>query len=463
MLSIFLISSPLFVLPFALPSSNRYGGTTWINNIQSLESWTPRSADIGELTVRPVLLSKNILYGGESLRFECGFFCYSIPCDTGYSFAVFFVIYETNYTDPDDLQVVWTANRRRLVKDNATLRLTSTGDFVLKDADGSLVWSTNTSAQDFQGMVIEETGNLVLINSNNGTLWQSFDHPTDMLLRGQKLKVGQKLTANISPTNTSQGVVYATLLVNGFALYTAPAPPQMYFRFPSPPTTYNVAYMQFDNESVGFYPEGFPFTPIPQSVPIPPNSLYLQIHSNGHVFFYSFERETKKSVHDYLSSFTSALGTCDYPIICGDYGICTDGQCSCPKGSNDFSQIDASRPDLGCFPSSPVICPEKHKMNSTKNYQILEQDHVSYFTYDWGNASVPGLVPREECKALCLKNCFCKAAFFRYDISDNYSSGYCYLESNIYSLKMNTPRYGFYNSTAYIRFRETPRTLSARL
>ncbi|GLJ35775.1 hypothetical protein SUGI_0718400 [Cryptomeria japonica] len=138
------MSFALFVLPFALPASNGYGGTTWINNIHSLESWTPRSADIGALTVRPILLTNNISYGGESLRFGCGFFCYNIPCDTGYSFAVFFVIYETNYSNPDDLQMVWTANRERLVKDNATLRLTSTGDLILEDADGSLVWSTDT-------------------------------------------------------------------------------------------------------------------------------------------------------------------------------------------------------------------------------------------------------------------------------------------------------------------------------
>ncbi|GLJ35774.1 hypothetical protein SUGI_0718390 [Cryptomeria japonica] len=247
-----------------------------------------------------------------------------------------------------------------------------------------------------------------------------------MLLRGQKFKVGQKLTANISPTNTSQGVVYATLLVNGFALYTAPAPPQMYFRYPSPPTTYNVAYIQFDNASVGFYPEGFPFNPVPQSLPIPHNSLYLQIQSNGHVFFFSFEQETKKSVHDYLQA-------------------------------SQLRWIDTSKPDPGCVPRSPVSCPEKRTMNSTKGYELLELDNVSYFSYDWGNVSLPRLVSREECKALCFKNCSCKAAFFRYDMSENYSSGSCYLESNVYSLKMNSLSDGFYNSAAYIKVQRKPK------
>lgn len=171
------------------------------------------------------------------------------------------------------------------MKDNAILGLTSTGNLLLKNADGILGWFTNISAQDFQGMMIEETGNLVLLNSSNGTLWQSFDHPTDMFLHGQKFKVGQKLATNISPTNASQGIFYATLLFNGFALYTTPAPPQMYYRYPKLPTTLNVAYMQFDNESVGFYSEGLPSIPV--SIPI--NSLtsrllqmgmFCSIHSN---------------------------------------------------------------------------------------------------------------------------------------------------------------------------------------
>ncbi|KAH9290312.1 hypothetical protein KI387_034429, partial [Taxus chinensis] len=102
-----------------------------------------------------------------------------------------------------DLQMVWSANRERLLEDNATLGLTSNGNLVLKDADSSLVWSTNTFTKDFQGMRIEESGNLVLFNNSNGTLWQSFDYPTDKLLLGQKMKVGQKFFANNSPTNTT--------------------------------------------------------------------------------------------------------------------------------------------------------------------------------------------------------------------------------------------------------------------
>ncbi|KAH9290305.1 hypothetical protein KI387_034422, partial [Taxus chinensis] len=233
---------------------------------------------IGPLTVRPILLTNNIPYNGAFLQFGCGFFCYSVPCDTGYLFATFLAIYGEDDTHPSDLQMVWSANRERLLEHNATLGLTSNGNLVLKDADGTLVWSTNTHTEDFQGMRIEESGNLALLNNSNGTLWQSFDYPADKFLLGQKLKVGQKLIGNSSPTNTSPG----------------------------------------------------------------------------------------KSVTDYLSDFTDALTVCDYPRPCGDYGICTDSQCSCPKEANAFDQIDVSKPNLGCIPQKSSRLPKDPPQPATK-------------------------------------------------------------------------------------------------
>ncbi|XP_057828669.1 G-type lectin S-receptor-like serine/threonine-protein kinase SD2-5 [Cryptomeria japonica] len=116
------------------------------------------------------------------------------------------------------------------------------------------------------------------------------------------------------------------------------------------------------------------------------------------------------------------------------------------------SLINASKPSSGCLPLSPLVCPETSTISSSlQDYELLEMDHVSYFTYSYGNASTTELVSSDECKTLCLKNCTCKAAFFRYGIFGNSSSGHCYLESNVYSLQMNTPIDTFYNSSAYIK------------
>ncbi|GLJ35952.1 hypothetical protein SUGI_0721360 [Cryptomeria japonica] len=165
--------------------------------------------------------------------------------------------------------MVWAANGDRLVQDNATLGHTSTGDLMLNDTDGTLVWSTNAFTTGFQAMVMEESGNLVLLNGSNGTMWQSFDHPTDTLLLGQKLKVRQKLTAYISPTNTSKGS---------------------------------------------------PANPVAFSVSIPRDSLYLKIYYDGYLKFYSLQEKVGRVDFD---KYTSVLRRCEYSTACGEYAICT--------------------------------------------------------------------------------------------------------------------------------------------
>ncbi|XP_057824846.1 uncharacterized protein LOC131036861 [Cryptomeria japonica] len=85
--------------------------------------------------------------------------------------------------------MVWSSNRDQMVQENATLTLTSTGELVLEDSDGNLVWSTNTFTQAFLRRVTHESGNLVLYKTSGGIIWQSFDYPTDTILLGQKLKI----------------------------------------------------------------------------------------------------------------------------------------------------------------------------------------------------------------------------------------------------------------------------------
>ncbi|GLJ35731.1 hypothetical protein SUGI_0717690 [Cryptomeria japonica] len=351
--------------------------------------------------------------------------------------------------------MVWSSNRHYTVQENATLTLTSTEELVLRDADGSLVWSTNTFTKNFQGMEIKESGNLALLNTSNVIIWQSFDHPTDTLLLGQKLEVGQKLIANASPTNTSEGIFFSSMFVDGICLLTGTAPPQIYLKYLYVPPPAKVSYMVFDKESLYLYDRGGS----PSSIlSVPRNSLYLRIDSDGHAQFYSFLGTTGRSVVDFLSDFIHALTLCEYPTRCGFYGICTDGQCSCPKESSDFDQIDATKPNLGCLPRRPLVCLNTSiSRSSSHGHSFLKLDHASYFTYPHYNSSIAQLVSQYYCLNLCLRNCSCKAAFFRY--GDNFSMGYCYLESNVYSLRVNNKNDIYYNSTAYIKVQSRPKQI----
>ncbi|GLJ35957.1 hypothetical protein SUGI_0721430 [Cryptomeria japonica] len=355
--------------------------------------------------------------------------------------------------------MVWTTNGDRLVQDNATLGLTPTGDLVLKDADGTLVWSTNTFTNDFQGMVMEESGNLVLLNSSNGTMWQSFDHPTDTLLSGQKMMVGQNLTAYISLTNTSTGMFYGSLNRDGFALFTATTPPQMYFR--STATDLNFSFIRFDNRSLLYYLEGSPSNPIPIpiNISIPHDSLYLKISYDGHMKFYSLQADIGIYDLDFLSVVNPLLSRCDYPTICGQYGMCTTDRCDCPGKDKYFFQIDPSNPSSGCTPYNPLVCSRTPTQSSrTPRHSFLQLEHVSYFSYRWENDSIGELVTGDYCRNLCSTNCSCKAAFFLYGFNANSSLGYCFIKSSVFSFQMNNKASDlFYNSTAYIKFQPKPK------
>ncbi|GLJ35712.1 hypothetical protein SUGI_0717390 [Cryptomeria japonica] len=441
LLPLFLIPCSLLAERLAITPTAANGGRTWRNNIQSLDFLTP--SIYKDALLRPILLSSSISYNDINLQFGCGFFCYGIPCDTGYLFATFFVGYATDGRVLD-MQMVWSANRDQMVQENAALTLTSTGELVLRNLDGTVVWSTNTSTHAFQRMVMQESGNLVLYNNSGTILWQSFDYITDTLLRAQKLKVGQKITANISPKNTSQGRFYSILLHDGFVMFTASPPAKMYYRYPQTPVSVELSYYQFDNVSINIHARGRQSPLVKLSAPA--GCLHFKLDSDGYMKVFSVDETAGRSSINYLPWFIKPVTQCNSPGTCGEYGVCTNGQRSCPGDGNAFKLLDVTQSNSGCGPRVPLVCSQTIRR---QGHQFLELEHVAYFTYVYENASTPGLVSRDECKTLCLVNCSCKAAFFRY--GTNFSSGYCYLESNIYSMTTMSPVDMYYNSTAYIR------------
>ena len=47
-------------------------------------------------------------------------------------------------------------------------------------------------------MQLSETGNLVLVDAGNNTLWESFAHPTDTIVMGQRIPVGKSLQSVVT-------------------------------------------------------------------------------------------------------------------------------------------------------------------------------------------------------------------------------------------------------------------------
>ena len=85
--------------------------------------------------------------------------------------------------------IVWTANRNRPISESAKLLLTLNGLLITDDFD-RVLWSTPDLDSSVAFMQLDDSGNLVLLDQGNVSLWESFDYPTDTLVMRQRLPVG---------------------------------------------------------------------------------------------------------------------------------------------------------------------------------------------------------------------------------------------------------------------------------
>ncbi|CAK9148076.1 unnamed protein product [Ilex paraguariensis] len=139
--------------------------------------------------------------------------------------------------------------------------------------------------------------------------------------------------------------------------------------------------------------------------------------------------------------FADFLSACDYPNVCGNFGLCVNGQCSCPSGF----RADVSNDQIynGCVEISPTTCTDP------RSHGFLPLADVYYFNYVDNDAVVLKGTNVESCIEACLKNCSCKAALFRYF---NYvSHGDCFLPSPVFSLISDGKERNVYQSSAFIK------------
>ena len=307
-------------------------------------SWTNKkpTGDFVQFNVGIILATRTL--SGLKYDYTCGcsFFC-NQTCNSSLFAILTFYSYKFSTFSA---QIVWSANPINPVRYNATLKLTSKRGLVLQDVDGTVVWSTNISTKSVAGLHLTDECNLMFLDEKNATVWQSFDHPTDTLVLGQKLVLGQQLTSR-------GGLFLLSLTTQGLFAYINSNPPQSYFYYD--PGTDNISYVQFQNRSLAFFDESLePFSKLETATTSSP-SQYMRFEPNGHLRVYS---EDWKQGYDVLTQYING-GDCGYPTICGNYGICSNGQCICPppiNGTSYFQQIDDRLPNLGCSLVTPLSC-----------------------------------------------------------------------------------------------------------
>ncbi|KAJ0662234.1 putative protein kinase RLK-Pelle-SD-2b family [Helianthus annuus] len=412
--------------------------TTWTNT-------NPFDYFSGDIKILPILLREERF--GTS--FACGYYCNG-AC-TSYLFAVFTIPttelgYFMNISPP---QVVWSANRDYPVSYGAILNFTATGDFVLRDVDGSTVWSTNTTGKSVVGMNLTGDGNLVLFDVNGYVVWQSFDNPTDCLVLGQRLFQGQQLIPSVSSTNwtAQKGLFSLQVTDEGLFAYVGSNPPQVYYertgfdRY----TNKERKYIRFFNGSLS---DVDTYSNYSIDIPFASSTQYMKFMPDGHLKVFEYTLEGWSEVADLLTD--EEYGNCTYPLACGRNAICSNyQQCSCPVSNphtiDYFRAVNDRLPNQGCSAVTPLTC------NAIQDHVFISLQHVTYYDYSTtehydNSTTYMENVSMERCKQACLNNCSCKAAFFHYYL--NASSGDCFLPSEIFSMKTVDP---YFNVTAFIK------------
>ncbi|XP_057461391.1 G-type lectin S-receptor-like serine/threonine-protein kinase SD2-5 isoform X2 [Actinidia eriantha] len=342
-------------------------------------------------------------------------------------------------------RLLWSANRNYQVSRFATLTFNAREGLVLNDRDGTQVWSTNTAGDSVIGINLTETGNLVLFDGRNRTVWQSFDHPTDTLLVGQKLISGQTLTDRAFYTLKNQtwswngGGLYSLSVTNeGFNSIVGTDPPQSYFEYTypmhskesyAPKESTEPNYAVLSNGRFSLFVPRIDENQSNWGIRVPQVQFmqFVKLDYDGHLRVYDWVESQWQAVADVL---TPSIGECGYPLVCGRYSICSSNgarvNCSCPNvatsKTNYFTMNDTDLyPKPGCYEATPLSC------NASKYHELIAQKNVTFSNFGGKRVDINN-TDMESCKQACLSNCSCRAALF-------YSSGECYLPSKIISLK----------------------------
>ncbi|XP_020589355.1 receptor-like serine/threonine-protein kinase SD1-8 [Phalaenopsis equestris] len=317
--------------------------------------------------------------------------------------------------------VVWVANRRNPISNsNATLSIRA-GDaslHLVASDDSTPLWSSpsiNNSIPDPIAQLLDN-GNFVVKSPNSSSiLWQSFDHPTDIMLPGMKigpnLKTGvdRNLVAWRSLSDPSPGTY--TLAIdpvgvpqfvirdvsgnwiwrggpwNGFGFSGAGS--NQFFDI----GLYREFISSFNTSSDEIY---YQFNMVGDAISI------LTMDQNGSTSRYGWEASSQ----NWSLYWFAPNDTCDFFSTCGINAICDTSSspiCRCIDGFNPANTASWRRGDWsdGCVRTANLGC----EANGTDEFMVVRGSKLP----DTKAAVADMSLDIDGCKARCLMNCSCKA------------------------------------------------------
>ncbi|KAL4586803.1 hypothetical protein LXL04_011447 [Taraxacum kok-saghyz] len=349
--------------------------------------------------------------------------------------------------------VVWTANRNNPITSSGQLLLSFTG-LTIYDDSAVPVWSTPPINSTVTSLQLLDSGNLVLLDNFNKTVWQSFDYPTDTIVSGQRFPVGRSLIASEDADDYLEGgytftvttddallqwenLTYYRLLMDSKSIINSNQP---------------ITYLMVNGS--GFYLFGAQGSAVVVQVLITVAAVdsdyrILKITNVGDL---TIMRYTNRA---WVTDFTTPGDSCRAPFSCGKLGLCSPGGCSCPPGFRGDRNANA-----GCSPSNfSLSLPEscggnvngtQLRSNSSENYVYIPLGNgMKYYPNEFTNPIRNGAT-LSACEDLCTANCACLAIFH------GNTSGSCYLLENQLGSFVLSSSNGDNDSSGFIKAISSP-------
>lgn len=371
-------------------------------------------------------LTGNRTLVSKGRKFELGFF--SPPTDnSGYYVGIW-------YKQIPGRTVIWVMNRDCPVSDPSSAELTVAPDrslVLLLNGNRSKkpIWSSTSKKINYTVLrtsndesvvvaVLLDTGNLVLRNTLEENIWQSFEHPTDTLVPGGRVglkkRTGayQALVSWRSAVDPSTGLYmdrvdphgsgqYA-FMWNGTTVYhnLGAWNGQRFTSVPEMGISTRYKYISVDNdEEVRFSFQ----------VADPPTVSRIVMSPHGQLTMFVWSDEPGQ----WLLHWATPTSPCDVYSVCGPFGLCdvaSSQYCRCLPG---FGAGSSSPGDwsCGCARKTSLHCGNGDNASSSTDgflpvRNVKLPTNSSYFSK--AGAGSPG-----DCELACLSNCSCTAYAFK--------------------------------------------------
>ncbi|PWA60142.1 Apple-like protein [Artemisia annua] len=336
--------------------------------------------------------------------------------------AYCFSVWLTKPMSDGSRTIVWMANRDLPVNGKSSkLSLLKTGNLVLRDAYQRLPIWTTTTRDSTQTAVLKmnNSGNLVLQNKDGEIIWQSFDSPSDTLLPNQPLTKFATLVSSRSQTNYSSGF-YKLFFDNDNVLRLVYSDSKLTgIYWPNPElrawencrSTYGSRRIATLDSSGHFTSTDNLFFNTSDAGDQPLRRLTMDYDGNVRVYSLDESRRIWKVTWLAISE------TCKIHGSCGENSMCLNDpsygrKCSCLPNHKRINYTDWS---YGCEPEfKPSLCG-----NGEDHY--LHLAHSDFWGYDL--VYMPNTT-LSACKQECSNRCTCKGFQFKYDWTKGFSICY---------------------------------------